>query len=225
MGSPLGATNWISSLQEWLAEIGVNMRKHGVNSMVGNPQIIDIPGVSVDQRVAASRRGVSFLGEVCMVGDADPVVPGLEWMSSLPPAPLSRIEIRVGQVWHLAEQPLHLFEIISFRKEVVCCMVWDSGLKPGSGGELGRGGYVHVTEANRCRGAGGGTDFPIDTLVGAARGLRRLIFLSEDRHHRDGVTGCTILGSRSRVPDSGRIWSPPPLLEELSRMARQSDIH
>jgi len=190
---------------------------------VGNPQIIDLVDISAAQRIAANRRGVAFLGDVNMAGDQGKPIVGLEWLAGYTPAPLSRTELRVGQVWYLTEHPLNLFEVVSFKGEHIMCVVWVAGLKPGVAGVIGRGGLVHMTEANRCAGAGGGSEMLIRSLVDGARGSRRLVFLSEERHCKGGVTGCTILGSRGRVPDSGRNWSPPPLLEELSRIAGQAD--
>ena len=89
MGPSLGTTSWITSLQEWLGEIGVRLRKHGVDVLPGNPQIIDTPAVSVEQRLCASRMGVSFVGDVHMVGDTEP--PFRDWngsgFSTRPPGP------------------------------------------------------------------------------------------------------------------------------------------
>ena len=99
------------------------------------------------------------------------------------------------------------------------CVLWEVGYKPGSKGPLGRGGKVHMTEANLSCGAGGGAALSFTSLVEGASGTRRLVFLSEERHYRGGITGCTILGSRDRFPDPGRIWTPPALLNELSQVA------
>jgi hypothetical protein len=219
MGPTLGPTSWITSLQQWLGEIGVRLRKHGVEALPGNPQIIDTPSVSVEQRLCASRMGVSFVGDVHMVGDTEPPLPGLEWVRLCQPAPLSRIELRVGQIWFLAERTQNLFEIISFAEGAVMCVLWEVGYKPGRKGLLGRGAKVHMTEVNLSHGAGGGVPLTIASLVEGARGTRRLVFLSEERHYRGGVTGCTILGSRERCPDPGRVWSPPTLYNELMQVA------
>ena len=175
-----------------------------------NPQIIDTPAVSVEQRLSANRMGVSFVGDVHMVGDTEPPLPGLEWIRSLRPAPRTRVELRVGQIWYLSERNRHLFEIISFLDGDAMCVLWEVGHKPGSKGLLGRGGKVHMTEVNLSCGAGGGIAIPIITLVDGANCFRRLVFLSEERHYRGRVTGCTILGSRDRCPDRGRSWTQPP---------------
>ena len=117
------------------------MRKHGVAALVGNPQVIDLVGVTAAQRIVANRRGVSFLGEVNMVGDRGVPVVGLEWLAAYPPAPLTRTELRVGQVWFLAESPSQLLEVISFNGVHIMCVVWVAGPRPGSTGGIGRGAW------------------------------------------------------------------------------------
>ena len=101
----LNHVTWITSLVEWLAEMRVGIRVTGNAPPLGNPSIAEMVGERDHvKRELASLRGVGCLGEIHMVGDLQPPLPGMEWVVGHPPVPLICVEVRVGQVWLFANR-------------------------------------------------------------------------------------------------------------------------
>ena len=102
MAKSLGQCSWVTSLADWLAEIGIGLNRPGSPEPAGNPSILSLLGeADVERREWASCRGVGCLAEIHMEDDVGELIPGLEWVADHPPAPKACIPIRVGQVWFL----------------------------------------------------------------------------------------------------------------------------
>ena len=219
MGPSLGPVSWITSLNEWLAEVGVGIHRPGCRPVAGNPSMLDLLGVgNVQRREAASLRGIGSLAEICMVGDVNPpAVPGMEWVTEFPPAPLSCIDLRVGQVWSFANRNERLFEILGFLPgDRLSYITWAPVLSQ-TGVRVGD--TVCLDEENFCQGAGGPRSLDTATFLHEMGGQAVLVFLSQERHWKAGVTVATVLGSRVRHPARARVNPPPDLWDRLLEMA------
>jgi len=212
MAKSLGPCTWVTSLSDWLSEIGIGINKPGVPEAVGNPSIALLVGeADID-------RGVGCLAEVHMVGDESPSVEGLEWMGTYSPAPRACIPIRVGQVWSFANRIGRLYEIIGFLGESQLCYVtWRSLTNLED--PICIGTQVHIDEPNFCNGAGGGSSMDIDIFLHGLGGEASLVFLSEEKHKASGVTCFRVLGSRTRHPSH----DTTPIVSHLwSRLVQMS---
>ena len=153
MGSSLAPSGWVSSLVEWLAEIGVGLHRPGLPARAGNPSMLELLGCDRERRGVASLRGVGHLAEVHMVGDTEAPIEGMEWVLDTAPAPVACCELRVGQVWSFGNGQNVLYEIIGFVEDQVLLITWLPGKPGGKGGKICNGGVVHIDEDNFCHGA------------------------------------------------------------------------
>ena len=221
----LGTVTWISSLVDWLREIDIGLHLPGRRCALYDAPISSVVGAGdLIRRVAASRVGVGCLSEIHMVSDLGPLIPGLEWASEFDPAPLSKVAIRVGQVWSFQNRP-GLYEILGFTGlGQVIYILWQPGRRVGTPPKtLCRGDYVHIDEANFCRGAGGGRTMGLDAFIHLWGGASRLVFLSPESHGVTGVTSSFILGSRERCPCLGSARKTPELWLKLLEMVRDAE--
>jgi len=143
----------------------------------------------------------------------------MEWVLDENPAPRSRIELRVGQVWSFANGLNVLHEVVGFADNDVIYVSWLPGKTGGTEESIHRGGFVHLDESNFCHGAGGGQRMPVEGFVHPRGGVAKLVFLSHERHHSAGITWCTVMGSRQRHPCCPRTASASPLWTKLQQMA------
>ena len=126
MAKSLGQCTWVTSLADWLAEIGIGLNTPGSPEPTGNPSILSLVGeADVESREWASCRGVGCLAEVHMEGDSCELIPGLEWVETHAPAPKACIPIRVGQVWSFANHVGRLYEILGLSEgDQVSVILW-----------------------------------------------------------------------------------------------------
>ena len=173
MGATLSASTWVSSLVSWLAEVDVGIHRPGLAARAGNPSMPEVIGNSdTTRREMASLRGVGHLAEIHMVGDSELPIPGMEWVVDENPAPRSRIELRVGQVWSFATGPNVLQEVVGFIDNDVVVVTWSPGKTSDKEDVICRGGKVHLGESNFCHGAGGANEHQSKLSSTPAVGLR-----------------------------------------------------